>query len=220
LVKPLLKFCGNRSIEDWKMVIESKCDYIGLIFAKSKRRVTPKEVLDWLENYPKPKDKKLVGVFVNASSEDIRSVCDEVPLDIIQCHGNESPSQLQYLKEETQKEIWKVIHHLPESINLMKTYNGIADAYLIDSKHKGAWGGTGKAFDWMFIPKYMEEAGEQSVPCWIAGGVNTNNISSLLRYHPFGIDIASGIEIEEKKNRQLITTIEEKVLKNDYNLSR
>jgi phosphoribosylanthranilate isomerase len=220
LSKPLLKYCGNRNYEDWCKVIRSRADYVGVIFAESKRRVKSQDVKQWISQISLPQSKKLVGVFVNASIEEISNVLKYVPLDVIQCHGDESPDQLVHIKRMTDLTVWKVVHHSDDSLLKMKNYAGIADAYLIDSKLKGVWGGTGKTFDWSFIPQYMQEARKQGVPCWIAGGVNTENITSLLRYDLFGIDIASGIERNEKKDFQLIENIEKKVLNDDNYLPR
>ncbi|MFD1738546.1 phosphoribosylanthranilate isomerase [Bacillus salitolerans] len=219
MYRPLLKYCGNRSFADWKTVMSSSCDYVGLIFAESKRKVTSSEVKKWIEKQPVVNAKKIVGVFVNESVENIVRVAEEVPLDVIQCHGKEPPLLLKELKTRTKKEVWKVIHHGEHSLSEMKLFHGVADGYVIDSKQKGKWGGTGISFDWSHIPSYINEASAQAVPCWIAGGVNANNIHSLLNYEPFGIDIASGIEEKERKDETIIRTIEKRVYNCANNVS-
>jgi phosphoribosylanthranilate isomerase len=211
LNRPLLKYCGNRSYEDWCKVIDSKADYIGVIFATSKRRVAAQQVQAWIKNKPVPSNKKLVGIFVNASMTEIQSVIERVPLDIIQCHGNESPEHLSQLKLNTRLTVWKAIHHDEMSLEKMKAFEATADGFVVDTKSAHAWGGTGTSFNWSSVPDYLEEAKKQGVPCFIAGGVCDRNISELLNYQPIGVDLASGIELEEGKNVALIQSIEKEV---------
>ncbi|WP_456278549.1 phosphoribosylanthranilate isomerase [Bacillus sp. AK128] len=218
--RPLVKYCGNRSFEDWSKVVESKADVIGVIFAPSKRMVTADHVKAWLEQIPKPSDKKLAGIFVNASIEQIQEVTNQVPLDIVQCHGKETPSFIIELKATTGLAVWKAIHHDEESLEYMKTFQSISDGYVVDTKSTKAWGGTGQSFEWEAIPGYLNEAAAQGVPCFIAGGVKVENIKELLLYNPIGIDLASGIEMNEQKNKDLIKRIEEEVDNYVNNISR
>ena len=205
-----LKYCGNRSLEDLQMTVKSSADYIGVIFAQSKRQVKVETLKGWLEQISL-KEKKLVGVFVNARKEEIKHVVSEIPLRVIQCHGCETREELLALKQEFTIPIWKAIHHSEEGVMTMRKYAGAVDGFVIDSKVKGAWGGTGKAFDWSFVPAYLNEAKRQKVPCFIAGGIHAGNIDELLRYNPDGIDLASGIEINEQKAETEIKKIEERV---------
>jgi phosphoribosylanthranilate isomerase len=211
LTRPLLKFCGNRSFEDWCTVVDSKADVLGIIFAPSKRNVTKEQVKAWLEKKPLPSTKRLAGIFVNENLETIREICEEIPLHIIQCHGLETPDFLKQIKEATGLVVWKAIHHDDTSLEYMKTFQSIADGYVVDTKSPKAWGGTGQSFDWVSIPNYLKEAETQGVPCFIAGGVKVENIKELLEYNPIGIDLASGIEANEQKNKDLIQRIENEV---------
>ncbi|KAA0550256.1 phosphoribosylanthranilate isomerase [Bacillus sp. BGMRC 2118] len=217
--RPLLKYCGNRSFEDWCLVMESEADFIGLIFAESKRKVSVDQVVKWIEEKPVKDGIRLVGVFVNAEPSFIQHVIASIPLDIIQCHGHESRSDLKRIKKLTRLPVWKAVHHDEQAIWVMKELKGAADGFVIDTKSKDAWGGTGKSFDWSVIPDYQKEACEQCVPCLIAGGINTTNIQRLLRYQVDGIDISSGIETESRKDREHIKRIEEEVECYERNLS-
>ncbi|MBM6619857.1 phosphoribosylanthranilate isomerase [Bacillus sp. RD4P76] len=218
--KPLLKYCGNRCFEDWCLVMESKADLIGLIFAESKRKVSPETVVKWIDEKPVTEGKKIVGVFVNASLSYIEHVASCVPLDIIQCHGRESIEELCMIKALTKLPVWKAIHHDIHAILCMRNLRGIADGYVIDTKSINSWGGTGESFDWSVIPEYQKEAFVQEVPCLIAGGVNPTNISKLLAHHVDGIDISSGIEYENRKNIERIKLIDKEVDCYVHNLSR
>jgi phosphoribosylanthranilate isomerase len=200
--------------------MESNADFIGLIFAPSKRKVDPLLVKEWIYQKSMPIDKKLVGIFVRATPAEIQEVLEIVPLDVIQCHGDETPQEVKEIKTTTGRTMWKAIHHDKDSINIMKSFTGIADGFVIDTKTVNSWGGTGTSFDWESIPDYIEEANEQGVICFIAGGVNPSNISNLVAYQPSGIDISSGIEQAEQKNQEMIKRIEKEVDCYEHNISR
>ncbi|MDN4527636.1 phosphoribosylanthranilate isomerase [Fictibacillus fluitans] len=202
-----VKYCGCRSREDLELVQNSSAGYAGFIFAPSKRKVVPDEVARWI-NKLQPLSQKLVGVFVNPSAEEVEHALDLLPLDVIQCHGDESPEFLKLLKNKTGKIMWKAIRHEEEGWTALEDYAGIADGYVIDARVEGAYGGTGTAFDWEAVPFYLEEASRQEVPCFIAGGISANNITRLLSYQPHGIDISSGIEKDGKKSKEAITELE------------
>jgi phosphoribosylanthranilate isomerase len=206
----LIKYCGNRSLRDVQLTAASNAHYIGFVFAESKRNVHPEHVADWLR-YVDIGTKQIVGVFVHASAADIARVAAHIPLSIIQCHGAETVDDVRALKEAFQLPVWKAIHHREGALAYMRVFAGVADGFVIDSGQKGAWGGTGKSFDWRFVPLYMEEAKRQGVPCFIAGGISPHNIADLLRYQPIGIDISSGIEENEQKSEEKIKMIEQKV---------
>ncbi|KIP20884.1 N-(5'-phosphoribosyl)anthranilate isomerase [Anoxybacillus ayderensis] len=206
----VLKYCGNRSLQDVQLVAKSEADYIGFVFAESKRKVKPQHVKRWL-SVVQLETKQIVGVFVHPTMTSVASVLAHVPLSIIQCHGMETIQTVKQLKETFQLPVWKVIHHAPEAWTYMRAWKGIADGFVIDSGRKGAWGGTGISFDWRVVPYYMEEASRQGVPCFIAGGITPDNVEQLLMYEPFGIDMSSGIEENERKSEQKIKTIEQKV---------
>lgn len=205
--KTLIKYCGCQSKDDLVMISGTKADYAGLIFAPSKRRVTPENAGRWIKEIQSPLPE-LVGVFVNAELEEIEHAMNSVPLDVIQCHGDESPEELKKIKWKTGKQVWKAIRHDEEGWKNLKEFEGIADGYVIDARVAGAYGGTGTAFDWKAVPSYLEEASQQKVPCLIAGGIDASNVSKLLTFRPHGIDVSSGIEKNGVKDLNKITELE------------
>lgn len=205
-----IKYCGNKSFQDLQIVSTSKADFIGVIFAKSKRQVHVNDLKEWLTTINLG-SKKLVGVFVNEEISVIERIVKEIPLSIIQCHGTETKETLVEIKQKINLPIWKAIHHDNNAIQQMEQLVGFVDGYVIDSKVKGQWGGSGIAFDWGFIPSYVNEARKQGVPCLVAGGVNPLNVKELLKYEIDGIDISSGIEVDYCKNIERIEQIEEQV---------
>lgn len=206
---PLLKYCGNYSFKDVQITANSRANYLGFIFAESKRSVTPQQVQQWLKKISV--QQKIVGVFVNARLEEIEHVTSQLPLDVIQCHGEETTEDILALKASLKQQVWKVIHHNQNSLELMKQFDGLVDGYVIDSKVSGLRGGTGVKFDWSSIPVYQKEALRQQVPLFIAGGINPQTISELLQYEPLGIDLSSGIEENGRKSTEIKNQLEERL---------
>ncbi|WEG11367.1 phosphoribosylanthranilate isomerase [Pullulanibacillus sp. KACC 23026] len=207
-----LKYCGNRSYEDYKLVSQSRATHLGFIFVPtSKRYVSPERVGEWLAQASST-NQKMVGVFVNPSLEELNEHLRAIHLDVIQLHGTETPCFIKELRGLYNGEVWKVIHHEEGALEKMKDYAGCVDAFLVDSKVAGALGGTGQAFDWSYVPDYLEVAHQLGMPCMIAGGVTPENVAALLEYKPDGIDLASGIEASEKKSRSRIEALERKVV--------
>lgn len=211
-----LKYCGNHSLDDVRKTISSRADYLGFIFTeKSRRAVTPFQAADWLKQAGPGGSKKIVGVFADNSMDFVLNTARSVHLDVIQLHGSERPEYAAAVRRNTGIRVWKVIHHGPSAMNEMQLYEGCVDGYVIDTKVAGKLGGTGVAFDWRQVPLYTEEARRQGNVCLIAGGICPENISDLLRYHPEGIDISSGIEQDFHKDNERIRKIEEKVCGTD-----
>ncbi|PTL40363.1 bifunctional phosphoribosylanthranilate isomerase/tryptophan synthase subunit beta [Alkalicoccus saliphilus] len=204
----LIKFCGTRSEEDYKAALRSKADFIGFIFADSKRRVTATQVKAWKTSNT-PGSKKLIGVFVNESPEVIKKTAQQAGIDGIQLHGSETPEDVKNLKKETSLTIFKTIHHSSKALEQMKLFEGMVDGYIIDTKTPEGWGGTGTSFDWEAVPAYSKEAEEQNVFCLIAGGITPDNIKDLLAFKPHGIDVSSGIESDERNDERKMMIMSE-----------
>ncbi|MFV2050890.1 MULTISPECIES: phosphoribosylanthranilate isomerase [Metabacillus] len=212
--KIALKFCGVQSLEDLQVVSDSIAQYIGFIFAESKRKVNPHLVGQWLKEVNTK--KKVAAVFVNPTVEEVHSVLKHVPVDVIQFHGNETIEQINQVREIYPGFIWKALHHHDHTLEEMKKYVELVDGFVVDSRTKGQWGGTGVSFDWDAVPVYLEFAAKYNKICFIAGGVNEENISNLLNYHPQAIDLSSGIEVDRKKSKEKIRLIEERVLQHEH----
>lgn len=209
-MRPLLKLCGNHSKHDVDVALASNADYIGFVFAESKRKVTNSNLKEWLKDVDQ-NNKKIVALFVNADEDTISSAIDGIKVDVIQCHGAESVELVQKIKQKTNLPIWKVIHHNEDALKTMRTFTDIVDGYVVDCKAGGKWGGTGQSFDWSYIPSYLEEGKRQRVPVFIAGGVRPDNVKQLLAYEPDGIDLSSGIEQDGYKSSSLVSELEERM---------
>jgi Phosphoribosylanthranilate isomerase len=191
--------------------MDSRADYLGFLFTrKSRRAVSPLQATVWLEQAGRKAQKQIVGVFADDPAEFVDKVVHLVGLDIVQLHGSESPEYAGRLRK-TGVRVWKVLHHSRLALNEMRLYEGYVDGYVIDTKVAGQLGGTGVTFDWHHVPLYTREARRQGTSCLIAGGIRPENVGGLLRYHPDGIDISSGIETDFHKDSERIKKIEEKV---------
>ncbi|MFG6149760.1 phosphoribosylanthranilate isomerase [Halobacillus sp. B23F22_1] len=208
--EPLVKLCGNRSAGDVEKSASSNATHLGFIFVRrTKRYVRPERVGQWIRQ-TQPK-QKLVGVFVNPTVEQLEEVLTFVSLDVIQLHGSETVSEILKIKEAFGLPVWKVVHHSEGALEQMEVFKGVADGYVIDSKVKGAHGGTGVSFDWSTVEDYVRVSNEQNVTCFIAGGITPENIDQLLDHEPEGVDISSGIETNEQKDLYKIQAIMKEV---------
>ncbi|MFT0800472.1 phosphoribosylanthranilate isomerase [Bacillus swezeyi] len=208
--KPSLKYCGIHSLADLQVTARSNADYLGFIFAESERAADPADVKSWREQID-TEEKQLVGVFVNEDVRRIAQIAEDVELDVIQLHGDESAEDIKRLKSMTDCEIWKALHHRSGTVQKMKTIAPYIDGFVIDSSVKGMRGGTGISFSWESVPLYKEAAAGEGKRLFIAGGVSPKSIGDLLRWSPPGIDLASGIEEKGQKSEKLMNLLEERM---------
>lgn len=195
-----IKLCGIRRFEDISYVNEFKPDYIGFVFAPSKRQISA----DFAAKLRAELDSgiKAVGVFVNSSPEETAHTAETVGLDVIQLHGDENKSFISSLRKITQCEIWKAIR-VRTSEDIITGDNMGADKLLLDSYSSESYGGTGKKANLDAIKK-----SNIKTPFFLAGGLNAHNIVSALQsISPFGADISGGIETNGFKDKNKIKEI-------------
>lgn len=189
-----LKICGLRREEDVLYVNKHLPDYIGFVFAESRRRVEP-ELVENLGELLHPKIKR-VGVFVNEEMDKVSQIAELCKLNVVQLHGDESSQYFEKLKNRLSGiEVWKAIRVKDEnSIKCMLAYK--ADAFVLDAYVDGSYGGAGRTFDWNLA---MEAKKNGNVI--LAGGLNLKNIKEALGIvHPFAVDISSGVETDGFKD--------------------
>ncbi|NVK64801.1 MAG: phosphoribosylanthranilate isomerase [Flavobacteriales bacterium] len=178
----LIKVCGMHSPDQVKQV-EEFADYVGFIFYKHSQR--------FVESTPVVSKAKKVGVFVNASLDEVRQSIAKHSLDVVQLHGNETPEFCQELK--TNVEIIKAFGVQPDfSFAETKAFEAQVDFFLFDTKTPG-YGGSGKQFDWSLLSNYQGET-----PFILSGGLHPNALEEIQNLrHPqmMGLDLNSGFEI-------------------------
>lgn len=215
-----IKICGLTRKEDIEYVNELLPDYVGFVFAKSKRQVSldkAKELINLL-------DKKIqtVGVFQNEEIDKVKYTAEYLKLDIIQLHGNEDGD---YVKKLYPFKVWKSlgidaadsldsnellqnkVKFHQENLNKLSSY-GI-EALLVDSSVKGSKGGTGISFNWNILDKLI-----LNKKLILAGGLNDENIQKAIeKVKPYAVDVSSGVEENGIKDYDKMKSFIEKVRK-------
>ena len=233
--RTLCKICGVRDAEAATWAVDAGADFIGMIFAPSKRKVTEEEAQSIVRAVRKRRPRQetwvapslsfrpvdgqddvdgmgkwfevwsllfrhatllggplTVGVFVDATVEEMNGVAERVGLDIIQLHGSEGWK----IAHELVRPTIRVMHMDPgvdSDAVLSKLEAGYAAAALLDSRG----GGTGKAFNWKVGVDVQARA-----PFILAGGLTVDNVSSAIQQvKPWCVDVSSGVESDGVKNR-------------------
>jgi phosphoribosylanthranilate isomerase len=201
-----VKICGITDKIQALAAAEAGADYIGLVFAPSRRQVIPQKAAEIvhevcrLEHHP-----MVVGVFVNSPATDVNFVAEACHLDWVQLSGDESWDFCKGIKKPVIKAI-----HVFKSSTIREIIGKIEGGYslfsreklicLLDSKVRNVYGGTGKTFDWQLAKEISA-----SYPVMIAGGLTPENVGQLVKgIRPWGVDVSSGVETEGKKDIQKI----------------
>lgn len=202
---PKVKMCGISQVDTIPAVVEAKPDYMGLVFASSKRQVTveqAKTLVEALHKQCKAQNDtvsiKTVGVFVNETLDNLVTIANEANLDVVQLHGDEDEAFIQSLKERTNVEVWKAVQ-IRSAADAAAWIDSSAEMLLFDAYHKDERGGTGDVFDWSCLDTFER-------PFMLAGGIDSTNVARAIRtVRPYGIDISSGIETNGVKDDEKIT---------------
>lgn len=182
-----VKICGITREGDARHVAALRPDAMGFVFWPGSRRyVKPEQVASWAGILPKEILK--VGVFVNASAEELEHVRTVAGLDILQLHGNESP---EFCKEPIGR-IWKALN--PASTTLEQAVSYPVEAFLLDNATTQVPGGTGVQTDWAKARDFIKNIPR---PVLLAGGLNPENVRAAIQaVGPWGVDVSSGVELE------------------------
>lgn len=209
---PKVKMCGISKIETIPALVEANPDYMGFVFAPSKRQVTVDQAKTLVEELHKQyatrynggtgkldnSEIKTVGVFVNETVDNLVTIAKEINLDAVQLHGDEDEAFIQTLKEQSNVEVWKAVQ-IRSAADAEKWIDSSADMLLFDAYHKDERGGTGEVFDWSCLDEFER-------PFMLAGGIDSTNVARAIRtVRPYGIDISSGIETDGVKDDEKIT---------------
>lgn len=187
-----IKFCGTTSLADALVSVEAGADALGFIFAPSKRQVTPDAARQIIKDLPAGTER--LGIFMDESLDTIRRIAEETGLTGVQLHGAESTEFVAQLKAEPVggrhlRVIKTVIMNGDFHLQLEKfvTASSPPDGILLDS---GA--GSGRTFDWRGVRSFLTGTEMKFI---VAGGLNPENVSLALRmFHPYGVDVVSGVE--------------------------
>ena len=187
-MKPKIKICGIKNLAEAKSVLECdfngvRVDFLGLIFAESKRKVAP-EIAKEISNLVREFDRKSVGVFTDTSDDEILEICKFVNLSVAQIYKEISPN-LKANLANLGVEAWQVVR-VKDEIPSLKNLN--YDKILFDYKGE-KMGGNGQKFNWNLLKNLQ-------IPFIIAGGIGVENINEALNLGAFCLDINSKVEDE------------------------
>ena len=201
-----VKICGLSDVESALTAARAGADFLGLVFAPSKRQVLPEKALSLvgaiseLEHRP-----ELVGIFVDLPTQEVNQIAEYCRLDWVQLSGKET---WRYCRK-IERPIIKVIH-ISARMKIERILNKVDMGHrlhlkhdpicLLDSQAKDAYGGTGKIFNWQLAKEVSAR-----FPVIIAGGLNPTNVGQLIKEcKPWGVDVSSGVESNGQKDTSKI----------------
>lgn len=193
-----VKICGLFQPQDISYVNEARPDYVGFVFAKSKRQVTKEQA----KKMSLELDEGIVavGVFVDAPVEQVAELLNEGIIAIAQLHGSEDNDYIERLRSLIgNQKIIKAIR-VRSAEDVTAAGQSLADYLLLDAYTPDVAGGTGSKFDWQMISHVAQ-------PFFLAGGINIDNVEEAVGVAPFALDISSGVETNGIKDRNKIIEI-------------
>lgn len=177
----LVKICGITSLADAKASVDAGATALGFNFySKSPRFIAPEVAASIVSSLPASVRK--VGVFVNASPQDVSAIRALAGLDVVQLHGTEDPSR--YLSEAP---LWRAVR-VEAGFEPSQIPEWPVEAILLDGPAGSLYGGAGVAFDWT-------AARNLAIPVVVAGGLGPDNVAEAVRIaRPWGVDACSRLE--------------------------
>ena len=191
-----IKLCGLSKPSDVDCAVDLGADAIGLVFyPPSPRALSVAQAVELTRNVPP--FLSVVGLFVNATPDWVRDVTSNVPLSLLQFHGDETPAQCEALASVAGLPWLRALRIEPDTQpgDLVKSaLNYSAASGLLFDTHVEGYGGGGKVFDWSLIPA---ELARRAV---LSGGLNAQNVGEAIRrVRPYAVDVSSGIEVQGAK---------------------
>ena len=193
----LVKICGITNAGDARVAAKAGADAVGFVFAGSPRQVGLDEARSI--SVALPEDTIRVGVFVDEEPAEILRISQEVGLDLVQLHGDESPEAVTVLREAGVKVMKALRVESAATLETIDEYE--ADLFLLDAYSARARGGTGERFDWGAAKSLK---GRDNIV--VSGGLGPENVREAVEFfEPFGVDASSSLEDGPgRKNGELV----------------
>jgi phosphoribosylanthranilate isomerase len=192
-----IKICGITDVETVSLCARLGVDFIGLVFAESRRRVTQEQALEMTHRLlTMAKRPKLAGVFVNSPAYEVNTIAEHCHLDRIQLSGDEDEDYCRRIKrpiiQATRVDQTSVVEEVESRIAAANPRT----IHLLDCRSEEVFGGTGERFDWSILGGL-----NPVLRIMVAGGLTPDNVEELiLSYHPWGVDVSSGVETNGRKD--------------------
>jgi phosphoribosylanthranilate isomerase len=190
---PEVKICGLTRRADAEAADGAGATYLGAVFAlASPRAVTPAQAAVLWDGLT----ARRVGVFVDAPLDELVSAANVAGLDVLQLHGDESPEQLQQLRDAGPWTLWKAVRVRDENSlsRALECFAGCVDGLLLDAWSAVAHGGTGTQFPWEWVARQRDRI-PPGVRFIAAGGLRADNLRQAVdRLRPDAVDLSSGVE--------------------------
>ena len=188
-----VKICGVTNLEDARLVVREDAWAVGMVRYSESPRFCSTEDMVAIGTALKRKCE-LVGVYVNASFDEIAFDVDQAGLTVIQLHGDEGPSFASEIRRRTGAKVIKAARVRDRSsIAWLLSYS--VDFYMLDTFKKGLPGGTGDVFDWGLAVDTTFDS-----PVILSGGLTPENVrEGIETVEPYAVDVASGVEREPGK---------------------
>jgi len=175
-----IKICGVRRFDDIEYLNELQPDYVGFVFAKSKRQVDKEHAYNLIKSLSTAIKK--VGVFVDEDPITVLEIAEKLKLQVLQFHGHENQK---YINKFKGFEIWKALKiNSIHSISEIQNYK--CSKFLLDNSTSG----SGESFKWELVEKKVDGG-----IIMLAGGLTSENVEQgILQLKPYGVDVSSGVE--------------------------
>ena len=213
-----VKICGIKEEVHALAAVEAGADFIGFVFAPSRRQVSMEKAREIVDTAKKSSSAtKTVGVFVDTPASEVNKIADFCGLDWVQLSGDESWEYCHQITRPVIKAIRisqqpreKVYAELTAELKELCPQRVIV---LLDSQVEGQYGGTGVTFNWSLARQVAKEG-----PVIIAGGLNSRNVAQAIEIAaPWGVDVSSGVETDETKDIAKMKAFIEAVRRADDN---
>lgn len=227
--RPLVKICGLRDVRQARVAAQAGADMVGLVFAPSRRRVTPEQALE-ITSATYQARPRVVGVFANEDMATIGRLAASLRLDLAQLSGDEPPEECARLRVPytkvihvrdgmTASDLLHIAHGYPDAVALVLDTGGVtagrdgqtgANGQTSAGGQTGddgdgarrVWGGTGVPFDWSVAAEVVRRAGR---PVMLAGGLRPDNVAAAVRIvAPWAVDVSSGVETDGVKDDEKV----------------
>ncbi|MGC6769325.1 phosphoribosylanthranilate isomerase [Enterococcus sp. LJL51] len=186
-----VKICGLKTKGDVETAVRNGADYIGFVFAESRRRITPKHARRISKMIPK--SVKKVGVFVSPTLDELEAIITAADLDLVQIHGERPANRFSvpHIRAVAVK----------DTLDLAVLANDPAEYLLFDAPPQKYVGGNGQTFDWEKLQ--LNDLSDKKV--FIAGGLTVDNVQTARQlFNPYAVDISSGVETNGEKDCEKI----------------